>query len=43
MGTNKARAQAKMLVEQAAGHLASYGEDAKLLTALARYIVERDR
>ena len=43
MGVDKARAQARMLVEQAAGHLASYGADAELLIALARYIVERDR
>ncbi|UVI38768.1 polyprenyl synthetase family protein [Qipengyuania spongiae] len=43
MGVEKARAQAGMLVEQAAQHLASYGDKAKLLVALARYIVERDR
>ena len=43
MGADKARAQARMLVEQAIGILASYGEEARLLTALARYIVERDR
>ena len=42
MGADKARAQARMLVEQAAGHLAGYGEEARLLQALARYIVERD-
>ena len=43
MGADKARAQARLLVEQAAGHLAGYGEEARLLQALARYIVERDR
>ncbi|GMM94257.1 polyprenyl synthetase family protein [Qipengyuania sp. MTN3-11] len=43
MGIDKARAQARMLVEQAVGHLAGYGDDAALLAALARYIVERDR
>lgn len=43
MGAEKARAQATMLVEQAAGHLAGYGEDARLLIELARFIVERDR
>ena len=43
MGADKARAQARMLVEQAAGHLAGYGEEARLLQALARFIVERDR
>ena len=43
MGAEKARAQAGMLVDQAAGHLAGYGEEARLLQALARFIVERDR
>ena len=42
MGADKARAQARMLVEQAVGHLASHGSDAALLAELARYIVERD-
>ena len=42
MGTEKARAQAGILVEQSIGHLAGYGEEAGLLRALARYIVERD-
>lgn len=43
MGTDKARAQAQILVEQAIGHLASHGEDANMLRAVARFIVERDR
>ncbi len=43
MGAAKARDQARMLVDQAAGHLAGFGEEARLLQALARYIVERDR
>lgn len=43
MGVDAARAQANVLVDQAIGHLAGYGEDARLLTALARFIVERDR
>lgn len=43
MGADKARAQAHMLVDQAAAHLAGYGAEARLLRALARYIVERDR
>lgn len=43
MGAEKAREQADALVEQAIGHLVSYGHDARLLRALARYIVERDR
>ena len=43
VGVGKARAQASMLVDQAIGHLASYGDDASLLIDLARFIVERDR
>ena len=43
MGVEGARDQANALVEQAIGHLASHGDDAALLSALARYIVERDR
>jgi farnesyl diphosphate synthase len=43
MGVEPARAQAKMLTDQAIARLASHGEDASLLKALARYIVERDR
>lgn len=43
MGPDGARDQARALVDQAVGHLASYGEEAALLRALARYIVERDR
>lgn len=43
MGADKAREQARALVQQAIGHLASHGEDAKMLRAVARYIVERDR
>lgn len=43
MGADKARAQARMLVDQAAGHLAGFGEEAGVLQALARFIVERDR
>ena len=43
MGPEGARQQAKALIEQAVGHLVSYGDDAALLCALARYIVERDR
>ncbi len=42
MGAEKARAQARLLVDQAAGHLTGYGEDAGVLRALAHYIVERD-
>ncbi len=43
MGADKAREQARALSEQAIGHLASHGEEADLLRALARFVVERDR
>lgn len=43
MGVDKAREQARALVDQAIGHLAVHGEDAAMLCAVARYIVERDR
>lgn len=43
LGIDRAREQARMLVEQAIGHLAQHGEEADLLRALARYVVERDR
>jgi farnesyl diphosphate synthase len=42
MGADKAREQARALVEQAVGHLASHGSEADLLRALARFIVERE-
>ncbi|MDO6413760.1 polyprenyl synthetase family protein [Sphingomonas sp. BIUV-7] len=43
LGVERAKAQAAMLVEQAIGHLASFGPEADLLRAIARYVVERDR
>ena len=43
MGADGARNQAQALVEQAIAHLGSYGDEANLLRALARFIVERDR
>lgn len=43
LGVDRAREQARMLVDQAVQHLASHGEEADLLRALARFIVERDR
>ena len=43
LGPERARDQARMLVDQAIGHLAQHGAEADLLRALARYIVERDR
>ena len=43
LGPDRARAQAHMLVDQAIGYLGSHGEEADLLRAIARFIVERDR
>ena len=43
MGAEKAREQARALVDQAIAHLASHGKEADTLRALARFIVERDR
>lgn len=43
MGLERAKQQAEMLVDQAIGHLASYGSEADLLRAIARYISQRDR
>lgn len=43
LGTDRARDQARMLVEQAKAHLHDYGERADLLRAIADYIIERDR
>ena len=42
LGPDRAREQARMLVDQAIAYLGSYGQEADLLRALARYIVERD-
>ncbi len=43
MGLDRAKQQAAMLVEQAVGQLAGYGQEAELLRAIATYITERDR
>jgi farnesyl diphosphate synthase len=43
LGIDRAREQARALVDQAIGHLSSYGPEADILRALARFIVERDR
>ncbi|MHA7818226.1 MAG: polyprenyl synthetase family protein [Erythrobacter sp.] len=43
MGVDKAREQARALVDQAVSHLGSHGSEADTLRALARFIVERDR
>ncbi|MCT2400854.1 polyprenyl synthetase family protein [Novosphingobium mangrovi (ex Huang et al. 2023)] len=42
LGPDRARDQARMLVNQAVGHLAQHGREADLLRAVARYIIERD-
>jgi farnesyl diphosphate synthase len=42
LGPERARAQARMLVDQAIAHLGSHGAEAEMLRALARYIVERN-
>jgi farnesyl diphosphate synthase len=42
LGEDRARDQARMLVDQAIAHLGSYGQEADLLRAIARYTVERD-
>ena len=43
MGIDRAREQARMLVDQAIRHLHAFGPEADLLRAIARYVVERDR
>ncbi|MEL6875241.1 MAG: polyprenyl synthetase family protein, partial [Pseudomonadota bacterium] len=43
MGLDRAREQAKMLVDQAQSHLSIYGEEANLLREIAAFTVERDR
>lgn len=42
LGVERAREQARALVDQAVERLASHGSEADVLRALARYIVERD-
>ena len=41
LGADRAREQAAMLVDQAIGQLAGYGDEARTLRSVARYIVER--
>lgn len=43
LGPERAKQQAKMLIEQAKAHLHGYDERADLLRAIADYVVERDR
>jgi farnesyl diphosphate synthase len=42
LGRERARRQAELLIDQAVGYLASYGAEADLLRAIARFAVERD-
>jgi farnesyl diphosphate synthase len=42
LGAERARQQANLLVDQAVGHLQSFGAEADLLRAIARFAVERD-
>jgi farnesyl diphosphate synthase len=42
LGHERARQQAELLVDQAIGYLASYGAEADLLRAVARFVVSRD-
>jgi farnesyl diphosphate synthase len=43
LGVDRAKEQARALVDQAIGHLAGHGAEAELLREVARFIVERDR
>ncbi|MCH7630035.1 MULTISPECIES: polyprenyl synthetase family protein [Novosphingobium] len=43
LGPERAREQARMLVDQAIGHLSQFGQEADLLREIARFIIERDR
>ena len=43
LGIERARQQSRLLVDQAIDHLRSYGTEADILRAIARYVVERDR
>ncbi len=42
LGPDRARQQARMLVEQAIEHLGEHGAEAELLRAIARFAIERD-
>ena len=42
LGVDRARAQCAMLVDQAIAHLHAFGDEADLLRAIARYVVDRD-
>ena len=43
LGEDRARQQARVLVEQAIDHLSDHGEEADMLRAIARFAIERDR
>ena len=43
LGADRARQQARVLVDQAIDHLADHGEEADMLRAIARFAIERDR
>lgn len=43
LGIDRAREQARILVEQAKAHLHGFGAEADLLRAIADYVIERDR
>lgn len=43
LGLDRAREQARLLVDQAVAHLKPYGTEADLLRDIARYTLERDR
>lgn len=43
LGIERARMQARALVDQAIAHLGQYGSEADLLRDIARYTIERDR
>ena len=43
LGADRARQQARVLIDQAIDHLSDHGEEADMLRALARFAIERDR
>lgn len=43
LGPDRAREQARLLVDQAIAHLHAYGDEADLLRDIARFVLERDR
>jgi farnesyl diphosphate synthase len=43
LGIDRARAQARSLVDQAVGHLGNFGSEANLLRDIAAYAIDRDR